>query len=139
MSLSLDSHWARRRAVRLIAVIGSAVTAMLVAANLHSSARPLVVLLFSTTVPGFAVVGFLELRDLAFEASLSVALSLSLTMGAAQAMVWAHRWNPDNAMAGLAGASLIVLIVQEANARRLWRDRGTSRRRALDSVDMEPT
>jgi hypothetical protein len=75
--------------------------------------RIAVALAFTTVTPGWAITGWaVRTMALAYRAALSVALSLSLFIGVAEAMLLARMWHPTAALLAVAVLSAVALGVQ---------------------------
>jgi hypothetical protein len=87
----------------LLALAG--VVALLFAwAGAETPLRTAVTLAFLCAGPGAALVGWLRLGNPAVEATLAVALSLTVDIAVGQTMVWAHAWSPST------GLLVVVLL-----------------------------
>jgi hypothetical protein len=109
-----DVDIARHRAQPRLGVIVAclAVTLALafdVVTGIDSLARPLLSVVFYLAVPGWAVVGWLDLEDEILSWTLAIGLSVAIGILVAEAMLWAHAWNPDAAFGCLAFAATALL------------------------------
>ena len=99
------------------ALLVSIACVALIGAGAHGATREWLAVVFALTVPGWIVVSRLGLADPAVEATLAVALSITIGTAVSMAAFWAHVFNPTALAAALAGASALLL------ARRKWRAR----------------
>jgi hypothetical protein len=99
---------ARRVATELLLLIAVA-TLLLSVLQVHGPFRFVVVMIFSLTVPGWSVIGFLQIRDVAWLVSLSVATSLALEMVLGEIMLswWWHLQILEMLLAAACAASLV--------------------------------
>ncbi len=89
------------------------------ALNLTGSLRFLFGLLLGVAVPGWSIVGLMNLRNVALEISLSIAASLSVVLVSAQLLITIHCWNLGLYEAVLCCACLLSLLTQ---SRWRWSD-----------------
>ena len=85
------------------------ITIALVWSGLDFAVRPLVVLLFVLTAPGWALISYVNVRHLSVTWVSAVGLSLSITLILAQVLVLTHVWYPEAAVVALAAATAIPL------------------------------
>jgi archaellum biogenesis protein FlaJ (TadC family) len=99
-----------RRAVTETLLLVDVVTVIFSAVHLQGSLRFVVALIFGLVVPGWSVVGFLKIRDVALLISLSIATSLSVEMVLGEAMLaWWWHLQIFELILGIVCASLLVL------------------------------
>jgi len=82
------------------------------ALQIHGGVRFVVVMIFSLTVPGWSVVGFLQIRDVAWLVSLSVATSMALEMVLGEIMLarWWHLGIFEMLLAAVCAGALLWQI-----------------------------
>jgi hypothetical protein len=104
-----------------IAIVGSSLlVCSLVFANVSGPIRPVVVLVFLCLVPGVAVVRLLDLDSWAIQASLALALSLTLSGVTAGLLLYTHLWSPPAVVVIVAGVAVAATVQKAgglANAR----------------------
>src|SRR4051812_40796790 len=99
-----------RRLLSALAVLGCATTLVLTVAGVQSPVRVAAALLTLAVAPGAAVLAIAAPRSVALEPGLVVGLSLGVSALATQLSLWLGVWDPERAVAGLAGVCLIVLL-----------------------------
>jgi hypothetical protein len=108
----------RARKVMTEALLLVDVTSLgLVVFQVHGPFRFVVTMIFSLTVPGWSVVGFLKIRDVAWIVSLCVATSLALEMVLGEILL-AWWWHLQIFEMLLAGACAAMLVWQLRRDRR---------------------
>lgn len=85
------------------------VTIVLVWSGLDFALRPVAVLVFVLTAPGWALISYVNVRHLSVTWISAVGLSLSITLILAQVLVLTHTWYPEAAVVVLAFVTAIPL------------------------------
>ena len=94
-----------------IAIVGSAFLACsLVLAGVSGPIRAVVLLAFLFLVPGVALVRFFELDSFALQASLVLALSLTLDGVTAGVLLYSHLWSPEAVVLIVAGVAVTATV-----------------------------
>jgi hypothetical protein len=75
-------------------VLVDVVTFVLTMANVHGPVRYVLGLILGVVIPGWSVVGLINLKNAALELSLTIASSLAMVMIAAQLLITFHLWHP---------------------------------------------
>jgi uncharacterized membrane protein len=91
-SVGSREHRIRARVSRALLAVDLVNLGLTMAGN-HGPARFVFGLVLVLAVPGWAVIGHLRLGNAALELSLTTAVSLSLLMVAAQALITLHSWH----------------------------------------------
>ena len=86
-----------------------AVTVALIAAGFASPIRTVVVLLFVGTVPGWALISYVNVRHMSVTWISAIGLSLSIGIVLAQTLVLTKLWHPEAAVVALAGVTVPLL------------------------------
>ncbi|GAB3578903.1 hypothetical protein GCM10027445_46700 [Amycolatopsis endophytica] len=84
-------------------------TIVLVWSGVDFALRPLAVLLFVLTAPGWALISYVNVRHLSVTWVSAVGISLSVTLIVAQVLVLTHTWYPEVAIVVLAFVTAIPL------------------------------
>jgi uncharacterized membrane protein len=87
-------------------IVSTVMLDALVVGNIDTPLRPLVAIWFVSVCPGLALVRLLRLRDGWSEMAVSLALSLTLGVIVATALVYADWWSPKLGLAILSAVSL---------------------------------
>ena len=95
--------------VDLMAALVTASLLVVVGLGFTGFARIALALIFVTFVPGWAVLGYVDLARGVARAALAVALSLSLATVVAVAQLWLHLWQP-RALLNVAGTGCLVAL-----------------------------
>ena len=82
-----------RSLTTLILLMCDAAVLFLTVENIHGPSRFLLGLVLVLAIPGWSVVGFLNLRIVALEISLTLAVSLSILMIGAQLLIATGEWH----------------------------------------------
>ncbi|HKS45859.1 MAG TPA: hypothetical protein VJT49_12255 [Amycolatopsis sp.] len=87
-----------------------AMTVAMIAADFAGPVRPVVILLFVGTVPGWALISYLNVRHLSVTWISAVGLSLSISIVVAQFLVLTKLWHPGPAVVLLATFTIPLLV-----------------------------
>ena len=103
-----------RRGWVVSALVVQALVVLAAAADAPFATRLPLGLVYACAVPGFAVVGLLRLRDPLAELTLSIVLSLTLGIAAAQLLVWSGHYSLKATLALLGAVTIAGLAGQLA-------------------------
>ncbi|WP_435159161.1 hypothetical protein [Amycolatopsis sacchari] len=93
----------RNRRITAYCLLGVCLlTVLFVVTGLTSPVRTLLVLVFVTTAPGWALISYVNVRHVSVTWISAVGLSLALTLVVAQMLVLTHAWHPEAAVVVLA-------------------------------------
>lgn len=84
-------------------------TIVLVWSGVDFALRPLAVLLFVLTAPGWSLISYVNVRHLSVTWISAVGISLAITLIAAQVLVLTHAWYPEAAVVVLAFVTAVPL------------------------------
>lgn len=101
-----------RPRLALAALVVQALVLLLHTLDVDSPVRVLIGTAYVLVVPGWALVGLLDLRSPAFEWPLAVATSMAVGILLAQGLVWSGRWSPLTALLLLAAGTTPALVHQ---------------------------
>lgn len=110
-----------------------AVTVVMIAADFTSPVRTLVILLFVLTVPGWALISYVNVRHLSVTWITAVGLSLSVCIVVAQFLVMTKFWHPQAAVVLLACACVPLLVHHVLRTRPMDRPRPARSEVAADT------
>jgi O-antigen/teichoic acid export membrane protein len=96
--------------VDLGAAVVTVALVLLAALGVTGAVPTALALVFLTFVPGWAVLDYVGLVDSTARVALAVALSLSLSSGAALSSFWLHLWHPRPLLYASAALSLVALL-----------------------------
>jgi uncharacterized membrane protein len=98
-----------RRLITAIVLAVDVVALLLAVMQAHGSLRFVVSLAFGLLVPGWSVVGFLRIKDVALLVSLTIAVSLAIELIVGEIML-GRWWHLQLAEMGLAAACAFLLV-----------------------------
>src|ERR1700731_3043962 len=98
-----------RRLITAIVLAVDVVALLLAVMQTHGSLRFVVSLAFGLSVPGWSVVGFLRIKDVALLVSLTIAVSLAIELIVGEIML-GRWWHLQLAEMGLAAACAFLLV-----------------------------
>lgn len=110
-----------RRRLSTVLLALSVVVLVLTVVGVDGPIRFVLGLVFGLTVPGWSIVGFLDLKSPPLEMGLSVAVSLAIIMVAAQLMMTWNLWHPvtlEEVMCVTCGLSLAFQARERRSPRR---------------------
>ena len=101
----------RNRRITAYCLLGvCALTVLLIAIDVVTPARTLLVLVFVTTAPGWALISYVNVRHVSVTWISAVGLSVAVSIVLAQVLVLTHAWHPEAAVVGMAIATGALLI-----------------------------
>jgi uncharacterized membrane protein len=113
-------------AVSAALVVTAIAATALVALDARSDLRAVVVVGFLTVCPGLAAVRLTPLRDPLEQAVYAVALSVSIGVLAALAMLFSGHWEPAACVVALAAWVILASVARLARDRRAARPAGAA-------------
>ena len=101
----------RNRRITAYCLLGvCALTILLIATGVVTPVRTVLVLLFVTTAPGWALISYVNVRHVSVTWISAVVLSVSVGIVLAQMMVLTHAWHPETAVVAMAIATSGLLV-----------------------------
>ncbi|TVT17939.1 hypothetical protein FNH05_35790 [Amycolatopsis rhizosphaerae] len=85
-------------------------TVLLVLIGISTPVRLVLVLVFVCTLPGWALISYVNVRHVSVTWISAIGLSLAVNLVLAQLMVLTHAWHPEAAVVGMAVASSALLV-----------------------------
>ena len=120
------SRWVKYRArTALLLLLLDVITLVVAVGGVHGHLRFVTGLAMALTVPGWSVVGFLDLRNAPLVIGVTVSVSLSLLMLLAQVIMALHMWHLFGLEVAV-GLTCVPLLTWQASGWRRSRSRGGS-------------
>jgi hypothetical protein len=98
-----------RRITAYCLIVVCMVTLGLVFGDVDTFVRPVAILLFAGTAPGWAMISYVNVRHVSVTWISAIGLSLAVGLIVAQMLVLTHAWHPEAAVVGMALLTIPLL------------------------------